>query len=109
MTAAVFSRPREHRILASLPLSRGRQDKLARKSVSRVMDQRHGFFLAMTSSLLDRVGRVDNDVDVNIENGQRGRHSPVKKGAPMAEYDFITYENIDDSRIARILLNRPDA
>ena len=26
----------------------------------------------------------------------------------MADYDFITYESLDDGRIARIMLNRPE-
>ena len=27
----------------------------------------------------------------------------------MAEYEFLTYETLDDGRIARIMLNRPEA
>ncbi len=27
----------------------------------------------------------------------------------MADYDFITYETLDEGRIARILLDRPEA
>src|ERR687898_2992661 len=27
----------------------------------------------------------------------------------MSEYEFVTYETIDEGRIARIMLNRPDA
>ena len=28
---------------------------------------------------------------------------------PAMSYDFITYETLDDGRIARIMLNRPEA
>lgn len=30
-------------------------------------------------------------------------------GGPVSEYEFVTYETVDDGRIARIMLNRPEA
>src|SRR5438067_11567537 len=41
--------------------------------------------------------------------GYAGRQSRSPKERRMSDYKFVLYEPVDDGRIVRIMLNRPDA
>ena len=53
--------------------------------------------------------------ELTLVSGQATTHASASlrpasrpRGAPMPEYEFVTYESLDEGRIARIMLNRPD-
>src|SRR4051794_19890700 len=61
------------------------------------------------SSRPDRAARPDATVSPTRRHIRGATRMSDNNGSSGSAYKYVTYETLDDGRVARIMLNRPDA